>query len=97
MGVVCSAKTSEQILGNTLIDLERSGKTENLKGATKTSLLNKRFSYHSHCNKVLKLKEYRLKNHISDLTISEECCFPPKREDTRSMVSLYDRNKCISC
>ena len=33
-------KPSEEILGNLLTDLERSSKIRNLKGATKTTLLN---------------------------------------------------------
>ena len=33
-------KPSEEILGNLLTDLERSGKIRNLKGTTKTTLLN---------------------------------------------------------
>ena len=52
-------KPSEEILGNILINLERSGKIGNLKGATKTTLLNNRYSYHSHCNKILKLKNLK--------------------------------------
>ena len=39
-------KPLERILGNTLIDLERSGKIENLEGATKTTLLNNAYLYY---------------------------------------------------
>ena len=71
-------------------------KIGNLKGAAKTTLLNKRYSYHSHCNKVLKLKESRIKERTVGLTITEECCSPPKRKVIRSMLPLY-RSKCIIC
>ena len=90
-------KPSEGILGNILINLERLGKIGNLKGATKTTLLSNEYSYHNHCNKVLKLKESRIKKRTSGLTITEECCSTPKRKITRSMVPLYDRNKCVIC
>ena len=90
-------KASEEILGNILIDLERSGKIGNLKRTTKITLLSNEYSYHSHYNKVLKLKESRIKKRTSGLTITKECCSPPKRKITRSMVPLYDRNKCIIC
>ena len=49
-------KGLEEIIGNILIDLERSGKLENLKGAMKTTLLKQRYCYHTHCNKVLNPK-----------------------------------------
>ena len=88
---------SEKILGNILFDLERSGKIENLKGATKTTFLSNKYSYHSHCNKVLKLKESRIKKRSSDLTIKEECCSAPRQKFTLSVVRSYDRNKCLIC
>ena len=59
----------------------------------KTTLLNNTYSYHSHSNEVLKLKEFRIKNHTLDLNIAEECCFPPKGKVTLSVVPIYDRNK----
>ena len=94
---VCSEKPSEKILGNKLIDLERSSKIGNLKGAIKATLLNNGYSHHSHYDKVTKLKQSRIKKRTSGLIITEECCSPPTRKVTRSMVPLYDRNKCIIC
>ena len=86
-------KKPSEISGNILIDLERLGKIGNLKRATKATLLNNGYSYHSHCNEVLKPKESRIKETYSGLTITEECCSPLKRKVTRSMVPLHDRNK----
>ena len=45
-------KTAQEIFGNILINLKRSGKLVHLKEATKTTLLSNQYSYHSHCNKV---------------------------------------------
>ena len=47
-----------------------------------SNLLNNEYSYHSHCNKVLKLKESRIKNRTLDFTIKEECCSAPKQKFT---------------
>ena len=45
--------------------------------------------YHSHCNKVLKLQESRIKKRTPGLPVEEECCSPPKRKVTCSMIPLY--------
>ena len=45
-------------------------------------MLNNEYSYHIHCNKVLKLKESRIKNRTLDFTIKEECCSAPKQKFT---------------
>ena len=79
-------KPWEEILGNILIDLERSGKIGNLKRATKTTLLNDGYLYHSHCNKALKLQKSRIKKRTPGLTVKEECCSPPKR---KSLAQWY--------
>ena len=86
-----------EVCSERLIDLKRPYKLGNLKGATKTTLLKNGYSYPSHFNELLKLKESKVRKRISDLTIAEECCSPPKRNITRTVIPLYDRNKCPAC
>lgn len=86
---------SIQVFGNVLIDQKRSVKIGNLKGVTKTTLLNNAYSYHNYNNKVLKFKESTIENGALNLNITEECCSPPKQKITRLMVLIYDRNKYI--